>query len=321
VMDVERVATPRVIPKITEEKKQEELERILKRTTERYGLNKPKTENTVEKVVVEPIPRIPVERPVTLRAKVEEPERDINLSPYKFNALVEADRLTPKGHSRIDSGVRWVKKAKEYVDFVSNYGILRVTPVSEEIIRVQFVRGQADVFSDGNWKYESGKKPAWATRENAAVYDIATAKLVIRMDKKSGALQFYDKKGNVLLKESQKEPRQIEPETEQTWNYFEWEKKEGLTAKGILDSDLEQVAGKARYISIGGKKLRMPLILSGKGYALAVAAKHTVIFCGVASYGQYISTEKATQTEYYFIYGGTPTENIRLYKAFEYQDV
>ena len=190
--------------------------------------------------------------------------------------------------------------------------------MSDEIIHVQFVRGQVASFNDGSWTYPTEKKTAWATRENAAVYDIATAKVVVRMDKKSGALQFYDKKGTVLLKEAQKEPRQIEPETEQTWSYFEWEKKEGLTAKGILDSDLEQVAGKARYISMGGKKLRMPLLLSAKGYGLSIAANHTVMYCGVSTYGQYISTEKETQIDYYFIYGGTPSDNIRLYKEFVY---
>jgi len=93
-----------------------------------------------------------------------------------------------------------------------------------------------------------------------------------------------------------------------------------LMAKGILDSDLEQVAGKARYISMGGKKQRMPLLLSAKGYALSVVGKHTVMFCGVSTYGQYISAEKALQIEYFFLFGGTPTENIRLYKEFAYEE-
>jgi DNA helicase-2/ATP-dependent DNA helicase PcrA len=209
-----------------------------------------------------------------------------------------------------------VKKSKTYVDFVSNYGILRVTPLTDEIIRVQFVRGQMDSFGDGNWKYTGEGKVSFTSKENATVYQIATKKLTVCIDKKSGALTFLDAKGVVLLKESGKEPRQIEPELSKTWNYFEWEKNEKLVAKGILDKDLEQVNGKARYISIGGKKKRMPLLLSQKGYGISVSAECTVSFCGVGMYGQYICTEEEKQIDYYVLVGGSKEENLRLYKLF-----
>lgn len=318
VQDVERVAAPRNIPKITEEKKQAELEVILKRTTERYGLNQPKVaEKPAEKPIEKPVKDATdkTEEPLEKITVASETDERINTSPYKFNSLVEADKLTPKGHSRIDCGVRWVKKSKTFVDFVSNYGTLRVTPVTEEIVRIQFVRGQADSFAEEKWKYTGEAKAGFCTRENANVYEISTGKLVICVEKKTGALVFLDKRGAVLLKESGKEPRQIEPELSKTWNYFEWAKNEKIVAKGILDSELEQVGGKARYISIGGKKRRMPLLLSGKGYGISVAAENTVAFCGVGTYGQYISTEKETQIDYYMLYGGNNEENLRLYKS------
>ena len=330
VQDAERVAAPRVIPKITEEKKQAVLEKCLKRTTERYGLNQPKVKEKVEAIPVA------VEKPVVkITDKVPEKvietsaenltgntagEPEINTSPYKFNSLVETEKLTPKGHSRIDCGVRWVKKSKTFVDFVSNYGTLRVTPITEEIVRVQFVRGQADAFAEGKWKYAGEAKAGFSTRENANVYEISTGKLVICVEKKNGAIVFLDKRGTVLLKESGKESRQMEPELSKTWNYFEWAKNEKIVAKGILDTDLEQVSGKARYISIGGKKLRMPLLLSGKGYGISVAAEHTVAFCGVGTYGQYICTEKEKQIDYYVLFGGSNEENLRLYKLFSYEN-
>lgn len=318
--DMLRVATARVIPKITEEKKQAELAKILERTTKRYGLNQTKkteegavkqveksNEKTVQKTQEKPIGK-PMESPET--------EPGINLSPYPFNSIVEPEKLTPKGHGRIDCGVRWVKKAKTFVDFVSGYGILRVTPVTDEVVRVQFVRGQVDSFGNGRWRYTGEEKVSFTTRENATVYEIATKKLVVCIEKKSGALTFLDRKGTVLFKESGKEPRQIEPELSKTWTYFEWAKNEKLAAKGILDTDLQQVNGKARYISIGGKKKRMPLLLSQKGYGISVSAENTVAFCGVGVYGQYISTENETQIDYYVLFGGSNGENFRLYKYF-----
>ena len=361
LQDTLKIAKPRVIRMVTEEKKQDELAKILERTTNRYGLNQPQTKSetgkkTIEKAVVPKQGqvtgtgkktvqkagevlheertvskigmrsaysgtrgmRVSVEekKPLLIRSEAtcvnEQPE--INTSPYLFNSVVEVKKLTPKGHSRIDCAVRWVKKSKTFVDFVSNYGILRVTPVTEEIVRVQFIRGQVDSFADGYWNYTGEKTVSFGVRENANVYEIATQKLVVRIEKKSGAVSFFDRKGTLLVNESGKLPRQIEPDVLKTWNYFEWAKNEKLSAKGVFDNDLEQVQGKARYISFGGKQMRMPLLLSQKGYGIAVSATNTVVFCGVGVHGQYISTENEKQIDYYVLFGGSMEENIRLYK-------
>ncbi len=288
--DMLRVAAPRVIHKVTEEEKQEELAAFLARTTRRYGLNKP--EKTEEKA----------QEKVSKEAEV------------KFASVVETGKLTPKGHSRADCAVRWVKKSKTFVDAVSSYGTLRITPVTDEIVRVQFIRGQAAAFPEGDWSYDGEEKAQFLTRENASVYEIGTKKLIIRIEKMNGALSFLDRKGTLLFKESGKEPRQIEPEVSKTWNYFEWAKSEKIVAKGILDTEMEQVNGKARYISIKGKKKRMPLLLSGKGYGISVGTDQTVYFCGVGVYGQYICTENENKIDYYVLFGGSNEENLRLYK-------
>ncbi|MBP3578544.1 MAG: AAA family ATPase, partial [Lachnospiraceae bacterium] len=114
--DILRVAAPRVIHKVTEEEKQDELAMFLERTTKRYGLNQPKTEGQKEqgKVSATPVQRTE-EKPVIKAAPVKkapgpEPDAEINTSPYQFATVVATDKLTPKGHSRIDCGVRWVKK-------------------------------------------------------------------------------------------------------------------------------------------------------------------------------------------------------------------
>lgn len=311
--DTMRVAAPRVIFKMTEEKKQAELAMYLERTSKRYGLNQSKeVTDTAEK----PGQKAP-EKGTVKETEAGKNNPAVNTSPYQFNAPVETGKLTPKGHSRIDCAVRWTKKTKNYVDFVSSYGILRVTPVADDVVRVQFIRGQADLFQNGNWRYTGEKFQGFATRENASVYEIATKKMVVRVEKRSGALAFLDKKGTLLLKESGKEPRQIEPELLKTWNYFEWEKGEKIVAKGILNTDLEQVSGKARYISNGGKEKRMPLLLSQKGYAISISAVNTVSYCGVLMYGQYICTEQENGIDYYVLFGGSRDENLRIYKLFQ----
>lgn len=333
--DMLRVAAPRVIHKVTEDEKQAELAKFLERTTKRYGLNQPDKKvpeptstaqgktavKTTEKVAVNTEIKSAQTQKESKSAQqvviVSATEPEINTSPYSFASVVETGKLAPKGHSRVDCGVRWVKKSKGFVDFVSNYGILRVTPVTDEIVRVQFVRGQADTFETGKWNYAGEKKAQFTIRENPTVFELITKKYVIRMEKRTGALSFLDAKGNLLFKESGKEPRQIEPDVVKTWNYFEWAKNEVIVAKGILEDDLEPVNGKARYISIGGKKKRMPLLLSRKGYGISVCAENTVYFCGVGVYGQYICAENETQIDYYVLFGGSNEENIRMYKQFQ----
>ena len=60
----------------------------------------------------------------------------------------------------------------------------------------------------------------------------------------------------------------------------------------------------------------MPLLISGRGYGIAVSAEEAAYFCGVGVYGQYICTEQETQIEYYVLFGGNDAENLRLYKLF-----
>ncbi|MDD5936854.1 MAG: 3'-5' exonuclease, partial [Clostridiales bacterium] len=163
-------------------------------------------------------------------------------SAFEFGAVASSNVLRPKGHSRIDSSIRWVKRSKTCFDLISSYGTLRLTPLDERIIRVQFHKGQEAEFESGYWNYQPKEPVVWSARESRLQYEIATGQIVIRVDKKTGALQFYDKRGIPLLKEKEALPRQMEMEKEQsqTWNYFDWPSKEKLYAKGILDDDMER---------------------------------------------------------------------------------
>ena len=78
------------------------------------------------------------------------------------------------------------------------------------------------------------------------------------IDKKTGAIQFETADGTVLLKERSVEPRLIMDQ--QTWEFFEWDSSEKINAKGILSTDLLVLRAKAKYISFGGKPMRMPLV-------------------------------------------------------------
>ncbi|MGN0484619.1 MAG: 3'-5' exonuclease [Lachnospiraceae bacterium] len=235
-----------------------------------------------------------------------------NNSPYAYGSVPDTSVLTVKGHSRNNFAVKWTKRTKTYVELASAYGMLRFTPITEEVIRVSFVKGVTENVQETRWRTKPETPFAWSARESRTIVEIATKKVVITVDKRTGAITFWNEKREKLLCERTDQPRLIEEK--QTWNFFDWDKGERLKAKGILDDELTDLTTKARYISFGGGKPRMPLVLSNKGYAIAVAASETVLFCNIKIYGQYLYTEGDTQIDYYFIYGQSRETSIALYK-------
>ena len=96
-----------------------------------------------------------------------------------------------------------------------------------------------------------------------------------------------DKNRKLLLEEKAELPRQIENlPTPRTWVYFNWTQKEKISAKGILDDSLERMNQKARYISFNGKKWRMPLLVSGNGYGIGIAAELIALLHDIGRFEQ-----------------------------------
>ena len=94
--------------------------------------------------------------------------------------------------------------------------------------------------------------------------------------------------------------------------YFNWARNEKLWARGMANAELYPMNMKARYISYGKKKMKMPFVVSDNGYGLAIAAKSTVMCCNIPMYGTYISTVDMPQIDYYFMYGGSAAASIEL---------
>ncbi len=239
----------------------------------------------------------------------------VNQSPHRFWDVPDPGLLRPKGHSRIDNSVRIIRKTKAYVDLISSYGTLRLTPLENAIVRVQFRKEAMAAFEPGYWNYEPEHSFPWTAKAGKSLVEVTAGKLRIRVDKSTGAIMFLDQKGKGLLAEKAALPRQMELDNPaRSWVYFDWPKNEKLSAKGILPEDLERMNQKARYISFGGKKLRMPLLVSEYGYGIGSAAGTTVMCCAIPMYGTYLYTEGADQIDYYFLYGEDQKGTLKLYQ-------
>lgn len=236
-----------------------------------------------------------------------------NPSPYAFGTIPENISLRVRGHAKGNHAVRWVKKSRSYVEMASMYGLMRITPVAPDIIRVSFVKGVTEKIAATGWMAKAEEAFSWSARESKSVVEIAAGEITVRVDKRSGAVSFWNRENQLLLAENAAEPRVIGEEG--SWVFFDWDKKERIKAKGMLDTDFLDVTLNARYISFGGKKHRMPLVLSNRGYGIAAAAKNTVLLCDIKTYGQYLYAEGERQLDYYFICGEKPENVITRYKG------
>lgn len=239
----------------------------------------------------------------------------VNPSPYRFGECPDNSLLRPAGHGYMNNAVRIAKKEGTYVECISSCGTLRITPINDSIIRVQFGRVGMQP-QPGYWHREPEGCGFWKARQGNTRVEIDTGTLVARIEKKTGAVQFLDRQGRLLLAEHAALPRQIQDgDDAQAWVYFDWPKQEQLSAKGLLADELERINKKARYISFGGRKMRMPLLVSSSGYGLGIASESTVMCCMVPSYGNYVYTQGSAWIDYYFLYGGDEKTVLKMYAS------
>lgn len=258
--------------------------------------------------------KAPGSRPATAGIQSEKAEQTehMNTSPYAFGAIPENELLRMKGHSRIKCAVKWAKKGKAAVEMASMYGILRITPITPEVIRISFVKGVTAKVQDTYWKPKADTSFPWSAKESKTAVLVETEKLRVMVEKKDGAVQFFTPDHKLVLSEKRDEPRMIDGGM--TWTFFDWSGSEKLKAKGILSTEWLDLTAKARYVSFGGKQARMPLVVSNRGYGIAAAASRTALLCNVRTFGTYLHTAGDGQIDYYFILGKDRDEIIKQYK-------
>ena len=129
------------------------------------------------------------------------------------------------------------------------------------------------------------------------ILEITTGRMITRIDKKTGAVSFYNNAGKKLLTESEKEPRIIEKG--RAYCFFSWDKKENLIARGPSADKMLRMGLSAKYISYGNASDRMPALASDKGYEIYFPANCKTLCCSIPMYGPYIMQEGREVVDYY----------------------
>ncbi len=232
------------------------------------------------------------------RRKQELKQQTQQIDSGEFGEAPDQNSLRPVGHPRIDTGVRFSMKGKGYYDVFSNYGTLRITPMSQDVIRICFAKGQCSVFPEAlsEMKGAGGK---YKIRESVSAIEILTDKVLVKVEKKTGALSFLTPQGKLLLAERGTEPRQVSPD--QVWEFFAWKKEEALLAEGISEERILQIGSLARYISFGEKSGKSPRLASAGKYELVFPPRQKTLCCNIPMYGPYVSQEGTGIIDYYFV--------------------
>lgn len=218
----------------------------------------------------------------------------------EFGGMPDMASLRPLGHSKFNLSVRWVSRGTDFIELTNAYGILRITPISDNTVRISFAREQLEKLPDIPAELATSLRPGWSYRESKDSVELTTGKLLLRADKKTGALSFYTAKEKLLLAENSQFPRQVEKAPQnQTWTYFNWGKKEILKARGTADGEWLALHATARIISFGAESERPACLMSNNGYQILLPADGRVICCTIPAYGAYLHTDKM-QTDYFF---------------------
>ncbi len=236
---------------------------------------------------------------LTSQKTTKEVEKKEETGP--FGEMPENTSLRPLGHATLNLTIRWVAKNANYVELTSGYGILRIKPISDNTMHISFSKEKMESDCEIPQELDAPGKIGFTCRELRDRVEVATEKLRAVVDKKSGAISFYNSKNQLLLGENDSLPRQIEKlPKNQTWTYFKWEKKEVLKARGYTQGEWLDLNTTAKYISFGERSKRGSCIMSNNGYELWVPAGGTVLCCTVPVYGSYLHTEGNKQIDYFF---------------------
>jgi len=221
-------------------------------------------------------------------------------------------------------------------------GVLRIEVMSDAVIRVTYAVGnqlpQLKSFSVVA-KPDSGAK--WELRETPDAVIVETQSVRARVDRQTGAVEFLDRMDHPILSESaggREISPAIEPGVEGTLvrQAFVLSPDEGIYGLGQHQQGIWNYRGHTVRLLQENREVGIPVILSSKGYSLlwdnpAV----TDIDVGVPAPTQTAPTPATNAAEtvaagpdvvrwtsevgdaidYYFIYGPTPADSMRHYRA------
>jgi DNA helicase-2/ATP-dependent DNA helicase PcrA len=234
-----------------------------------------------------------------------------------FGDIPSTECLRPMGHSKIDLSVMWVTKQKDGLYLQLRYGVLRLCPISSDVIRITFSRG-SQIIAGTHPKIAIEKCfRGWMHKDTSKSVAIWTENLYLQVDKATGAIQYMTSEKDLLVSERKQECRMIERSMQGdlcSWLYLDFPKGEKIYTHRIADKFTTSLRGVSRYFSHGSNTKDLPLLASEKGYGFVMATDASTFFCDIPSYGSFICMEKEEKLDYYFLKAQNDAKLLEIFE-------
>jgi len=242
-----------------------------------------------------------------------------------------------------------VERKSDGLYLKSEYGLLRLSPRSDSIIRISFTRKDAFEDNCGIGILPHGNHAEWDYNEKEDSIELQTTCLRLVVNKNTGSIKYFNRDGKLLLSEREWESRTLEEfdsyktiidentvieeiETPdglkrkikeatrvfdrklyRTRLHLDWQDDEKLYGLGQTQEGVLNLRGTTQYLHQANMKIAIPMLVSTKGYGILLATGSPAIF-NDTQYGSYLYTEADVQMDFYFMAGENFDEVIKGYR-------
>ena len=246
-----------------------------------------------------------------------------------------------------DSAIKRVERINDCLLLYADAGILRLSPKGVRTVRVTFTKEKE--FSNsprpgivepdrvfGEWEYE----------ESDDEIALRTSEVVLKVDRATGSIRYFDKCGRLLLSETEKDSRSFEKfevfkmvdariekvqtadgvkevvrEAERVPDGHSWHARlnlefqdgEALYGLGQHEEGFGNLRGQTVYLHQANRKIAIPMLVSSLGYGILMDTYSPLIFSDTL-YGSYIYSEAVPELDFYFMYGVDMRGVIKEYR-------
>lgn len=231
-----------------------------------------------------------------------------------------------------------VERKENALFLYSERGMHRVELKNESVARITYTERE---------QFSARKKPGviqttlwsdWEFCEDSEKVAVSTKNLKITVDKAHGSFSFRDGKGALLLKERERESKELEEfqsyelagedtaviekivtpdgtkevikeaarvQGEKYYHtrlHLQWQEDEALFGLGQQEEGFLNLRGKTVYVHQANRKIAIPVLLSNLGYGILMDTYSPMIFQDTEQ-GSYLYTEADDELDYYFING------------------
>ena len=251
-----------------------------------------------------------------------------------------------KGKSR---AIEKAERKENSLYLYSEAGIHRIEPKNDAVIRVTYTQREEFSNTEKPGVLLRTVFPDWDYMETDTEIWLKMRRLTLVVNKKTASYSYFDSHGKKLLKERERESKNLEeftvyrleaqssriekvhtPDGDKevvmeaakvplgksyhTRMYLEWAENEALYGLGQHEEGFASLRGQTLYLHQANRKIAIPMLVSTLGYGILVDTYSPLIFSDTL-YGSYIYTEADPEMDFYFINGESMDGVIAQYRS------